>query len=450
MAAEKVWGIRDDKLVHRLSVVKGDKVFCPECGQSLTIVSRGDNDESSHFRCSTGGCSGGAPETILHRMAKEFFIGVSGYELPAWNAVLPQKQDGVYRGAEVEVLKGRSFHVDKVMIEPHGMDVPVLQDDRTVLERLSVVPDVALIASELDGGTKYIFIEITNTHRVDKAKLEVYSNVVGAYVVSVDVRKYRGMINRDDTSWVEDYRRDVLHGGKLVYSDNVWVLSQALKRGTYRASGDKLTLCPIWEDNPTAVKVSDCDKCPFCLSRNGTSVECLGKGAFANKAFLLSELTHDLSRDERLDGVCLPEAYGKVVVSEEAPMEGVCPKCGRPTVFAQNNGTVGVANHYKLKGDTAGKYCVSCGKLWEIRCPKCKKHNMILKRSHMDKVFLKCPDREDEGGCGLSLTLFSSCPCTAENYGDELRAVGGIDSFLNNFREAYKKVMELRDRYRAK
>lgn len=267
--------------------------------------------------------------------------------------------------------------------------------------------------------------------------------VVNLYLSSYDMRGFSGS---KSLVWFSGFRALILTGVKnkeVVSSYKLSICRRRSVEGEFSCSGEEI-LCPA-RDYREVVTKETCRDCPLCIGV-GKKVTCYGRGVYATRHQILGNFT----REERLDMISLPDSEGEVELGsrgEAVYPEGLCIRCGRPTIFSQSgNGIPIVGVHRSSIADVADrvfyKFCGSCGYYERILCPVCKSPMQLHSNRRSRKVFAICTV------CSCSITLFESQPC--KGYADELLEVGSIDSFLNDYDHAREELSELRGRMKMR
>ena len=167
--AKLVYGIRNGKTVHVRDAENGIACgcTCPQCGDRL--IARQGEVKVWHFAHESGAECATAPETALHKLAKELYQDARQIPLPPLYAY----DYAFLRGAErADVLRTGTEH-------PFG----------------DVTPDVWVQTKDRDG----LFVEIRVTHAVDDAKFKKLQKL-GFPVIEADLSKVSRDISREALS----------------------------------------------------------------------------------------------------------------------------------------------------------------------------------------------------------------------------------------------------------
>lgn len=145
-----MWGISDDRVVHITDVQNGIacRCLCPECGGAL--IARQGDIRAWHFAHVSGSECVTAPETALHKLAKQWLLDQKEFDLPAVSTS--------YRNKRFQVRPAEKIFVNHAFSEvPYG----------------AVIPDVYL---ELHGN-RQLFVEVAVTHFVDLWKQQKLADI---------------------------------------------------------------------------------------------------------------------------------------------------------------------------------------------------------------------------------------------------------------------------------
>jgi hypothetical protein len=170
-SADLVYGVkRNGKMAHISEVNSGlaCECVCPACGDTL-VAKKGD-ELTHHFAHDAGASCHNAPETALHRLAKEIVEEARKLWLPAAIAADGDISRVVHRAREISFTR-------------------TIRESRHLQ---SVVPD---LFAELDGHL--LLIEIYVTHRCDAAKIAELREK-GIATVEIDLSKMARTASREE------------------------------------------------------------------------------------------------------------------------------------------------------------------------------------------------------------------------------------------------------------
>lgn len=208
------YGLSGDKIVHITDVQNGIACgcLCPECGGAL--IARQGDVRAWHFAHASGSECVTAPETALHKLAKQWLSDQSIIRMPGGYVVCD--------GKRCQVTPGVTAKVDKAHLESSFG---------------SVVPDVYL---ELIHNNRCleVFVEIAVTHFIDDDKRQKLADI-RIPTLEVDLSGVDRCVRPDE---FDKIMRKALYGGAWAYHPDIdewWELYRESERRKSEARKQK-------------------------------------------------------------------------------------------------------------------------------------------------------------------------------------------------------------------
>lgn len=193
-----VYAVKDGRMVHIRDVGNGSACgcVCPECGENL--IARQGDVRAWHFAHVSGAECVSAPETALHKFAKQWLASQDGFVIPAVVGCCGRKC--------VKLSRSRFSVVGQAFVEKSfGI----------------VVPDVYV--EFLDGSR--LFLEVLVTHAVDCEKREKLSGI-GIPTLELDLSDVDRDIPPDD---LVPILRDALRSAVWSYHPDIEKFAEACR-----------------------------------------------------------------------------------------------------------------------------------------------------------------------------------------------------------------------------
>lgn len=174
---QSAYGLRDGSLMFIADVARGLACNCVCVGCKRRLVAKKGPLRSAHFAHEVSTTCRGAPETVLHRLAKELLASLQELHIPPYEFSRVKKaRKGIPVSHKEIIVRGGSVPVDRVRIEKSEGDF---------------IPDVVV-----ESGQKSLIVEIAVTNDVSRLKLRKLRNR-GLPAIELKLRASDALLSRE-------------------------------------------------------------------------------------------------------------------------------------------------------------------------------------------------------------------------------------------------------------